>query len=205
MPLRGGAGSFGSQFREYEYGEQFAWDPRGLRNSMGDRVRDEGQFARGSRNVRNGSVDRGRNGFEQLPSRELRGSRPRSRNSLRAENGERDEFESPTPRDPRPQSATNGDRDGLFEQPLPTPQPQKRMFALVFKRSPADQGVEIRPASIDSSHETLMRQASSHWNLRELRLYGHVDGLKMNLNSQVDLDAYVKLCDGVQRLMVDVE
>lgn len=75
----------------------------------------------------------------------------------------------------------------------------------MFKKSPIDQSVEIRPASIDSSYEALMRQASTHWNLRELRLYGNVDGLKMNLNTQVDLEAYIKLCDGVQRLMVDVE
>lgn len=79
------------------------------------------------------------------------------------------------------------------------------MFALVFRKSPADQGVEIRPAGIDSTHAVLMRQASSHWSLRELRLYGHVDGLKMNLNSQGDLEAYMKLCDGMQRLIVDVE
>lgn len=79
------------------------------------------------------------------------------------------------------------------------------MFALVFRKSPADQGVEIRPASIDSTYEALIRQASSHWNLRELKLYGYVDGLKMNLNSQGDLEAYMKLCSGMQRLIVDVE
>lgn len=217
-PLRGGAGPSGLQFREYEFEEQFARDPRDRRspqNPLGDGGNDGDQFARDPRSLRSprGFRDRSgdRGGFEPPASREPRELREsRSRNTLRPEVGERDGSEPPAPRNPRPprnRSAANADRNGPFEPPLPppTPQPQKRMFALVFRKSPADQGVEIRPASIDSTHEALMRQASSHWNLRELRLYGHVDGLKMKLNSQGDLEAYMRLCDGMQRLMVDVE
>jgi len=81
----------------------------------------------------------------------------------------------------------------------------RQIFAMVYRRSPADAGVEIRPASISSSFEGLQRQARSHWNLLELRLFGRVDGLKMNLNSQSDLEAYVKLCEGTIRLIVEVE
>lgn len=220
-PLRGGAGPSGLQFQEYEFEEeQFSRDPRdrrGSQNPPGSGGNSDGdQFARDPRNPRNpwGVRDKGgdKSGFEPLAPREPRESR--SRNTSRThEAGERDRPELPpgalrnSRPPPRNRSAANGDRNDLFEPPppSPTPQPQKRMFALVFRKSPADQGVEIRPASIDSTYEALVRQASSHWHLRELRLYGHVDGLKMNLKSQVDLEAYTKLCDGVQRLMVDVE
>ncbi|RPB05339.1 hypothetical protein L873DRAFT_1662627 [Choiromyces venosus 120613-1] len=87
----------------------------------------------------------------------------------------------------------------------PVPSVARQIFAIVYRRSPADAGVEIRPASISSSFEGLQRQARSHWNLPELRLFGNVDGLKMNLNSQSDLEAYVKLCEGTVRLIVEVE
>lgn len=216
-PLRSGAGRSGSLFQEYEYEEKFARDPRDPQstwNPMGDGFKNGNQSVQDPQNLRNESIDRERNEPRQPPSQEPREYRrpreSRSRNRLRTENGGGDGFGSPAFWDfqpPRSWSAVNRGIGGLFglSLPLSTPQPQKRMFALVFKKSPADQGVEIRPASIDSSHETLMRKASTHWNLRELRLYGHVDGLKTNLNSQTDLEAYVKLCNGVQRLMVDVE
>ncbi|KAG0133708.1 hypothetical protein HOY82DRAFT_482391 [Tuber indicum] len=87
----------------------------------------------------------------------------------------------------------------------PAPKTTRQIFAMVYRRSPMDAGVEIRPASISSSFEGLQRQARSHWNLLELRLFGKVDGLKMNLSSQSDLEAYVKLCEGIVRLIVEVE